>query len=84
VVTGFHKTIEKGGYESLHGGATLGVMGVLIEKRACLGVIQRDLACHALTPAKIARAHQPYIFPKHIGSVPSRESSCLRRRQRLA
>jgi len=39
VVTGFHKTIEKGGYESIHGGTTLGVMGVLIEKRACLGVI---------------------------------------------
>jgi len=39
VVTEFHKTIEKGGYESAHGGATSGVMGVLIEKRACLGVI---------------------------------------------
>ena len=39
VVTGFHKTIDKGGYESIHGGATLSVMGVLIEKRACLGVI---------------------------------------------
>jgi len=38
-VTGFHKTIEKGGYESTHEGTTLGVMGVLIEKRACLGVI---------------------------------------------
>jgi len=32
-VTGFHKTIEKGGYQSIHGGTTLGVMGVLIEKR---------------------------------------------------
>ena len=39
VVTGFHETIENGGYESIHGGSTLGVMGVLIEKRACLGVI---------------------------------------------
>ena len=38
-MTGFHKTIEKGGYESTRGGTTLGVMGVLIEKRACLGVI---------------------------------------------
>jgi len=39
VVTGIHETIEKGGYESIHGGTTLGLMGVLIEKRACLGVI---------------------------------------------
>jgi len=38
-MTGFHKTIEKEGYESMHGGATFGVMGVLVEKRACLGVI---------------------------------------------
>ena len=38
-MTGFHKTIEKGGYESIHGGTTLGVMGALVEKRACLGVI---------------------------------------------
>jgi len=38
VVSEFHKTIEKGGYESIHGGTTSGVMGVLIEKRACLGV----------------------------------------------
>jgi len=39
VVTGFQDNIEKGGYESIHGGTTLVVMGVLIEKRACLGVI---------------------------------------------
>jgi len=59
VVTGFHKTIEERGYEPIHGGTTLVVMGVLVEKRAFSGVIYRDLACHALTPAKIARAHQP-------------------------
>jgi len=59
VVTGSQDTIEKAGYESIHGGTTVGVMGVLIEKRACLGVFKRDLACHALTPADIARAHQP-------------------------
>ena len=39
MVTGFQDTIEKGGYESIHGGTKLGVMRVLIEKRACLGVI---------------------------------------------
>ena len=38
-MTGFHKTIEKGGYESIHAGTTLGVIGVLIDKRACLGTI---------------------------------------------
>jgi len=37
-VTGFHKTIDRGGYELIYGGATLVVMVVLIEKRACLGV----------------------------------------------
>jgi len=58
-VTGFHKTIEKGGYASIHRGATFGVIGVLIEKRACLGDTSRDIASHALTPAKIDRAHQP-------------------------
>jgi len=60
VVTGIHKSIEKGGYESIYGGPTLGVMGVLIKKRACLGVFKLDLACHAPTPAKIAPDHQPY------------------------
>ena len=38
-MTGFHKTIEKEGYESIHGGTTLGVMVVLIARRACLSVI---------------------------------------------
>jgi len=39
VVTGFHETIEEGGCESIRGGTSSGVMGVLIEERACLGVI---------------------------------------------
>jgi len=39
VVTGFHKTIKKGGYESIHGVTDFGVIGVLAEKRACLGVV---------------------------------------------
>ena len=38
VVTGFHDTIEKGSYESICGGTTSGVMGVLIKKRSCVGV----------------------------------------------
>ena len=86
MVSGFHKTIEKGCYESIHGGTTLGVMGVLIEKRACLGVIERDLACHALTQAKIARAHQPYPgggagrwqHPRRPASPPRAPSECER------
>ena len=43
MVTGFHKTIEKRGYESIRGGTTLGVMGVLIERWAYLGVISLAL-----------------------------------------
>ena len=39
MVTGFHKSMEKGAYESILRGTNSGVMGVLIKKRACLGVI---------------------------------------------
>jgi len=33
-----------------------------LEKGACLGVISRDLACHALTPANFVREHQTYSY----------------------
>ena len=37
MVTEFQDTIVKGGYESIHGGSTLGVMGVLIKKKGVFG-----------------------------------------------